>query len=91
MATPNINIITGLQMEGPNVSLTFCLDSNSNLCARFWQPFTEVVHTEIPIKYWTQANSAICTFLYLNGESKQQIRQKINKIIAGIQNNLVTS
>jgi hypothetical protein len=91
MTTLNINIVTGLQMEGPNVSLTFCIDSNSNLCARFWQPFTEKVYTEIPVKHWTGATAAICTFLHLNGESKEQVKSKVQKIIHGIQNNLVTS
>ena len=91
MTTLNINIVTGLQMTGPNLTLTYCKNSKSKLFAQFSYPNTNIVIEEIEMKNWTNISSALCTFLYLNGESKEQVRSKVQKIIDGIQNNLVTS
>jgi hypothetical protein len=91
MTTLNINIVTGLKMTGPDLVLTYCKNSQSKLCAQFSSPQTGNVIREIEMKNWTNITSALCTFLHLNGEPKEGLRKKVEKIIAGIQNNLVTS
>ena len=91
MKTLNINIVTGLQMTGPNLTLTYCKNFKSKLFAQFSYPNTNIVIREIEMKNWTNITSALCTFLHLNGEPKEQVRSKVQKIIDGIQNNLVTS
>jgi hypothetical protein len=91
MRTPSINIVTGLTMSGPDLNLTYCKNSQSKLCAQFSSPETGNVIREIPMKDWGNITSALCVFLHLNGEPKEDLRKKVEKIILGIQNNLVTS
>jgi hypothetical protein len=91
MKTPNINIVTGFTIITPDLVLTYCKNSQSKLCAQFSSPHTLKVIREIPMKDWGNIISALCTLLHLNGEPKEEIRKKAEKIIAGIQNNLVTS
>lgn len=91
MKTPNINIVTGLVITTPDLVLTYCNNSKSELCAQFSSPHTGNVIREIPMKNWRNITSALCTLLHLSGEPKEQLREKVEKIIAGIQNNLVTS
>ena len=61
--------------------------------AQFWIPSAceEVVH-EQPIKKWKQAIAALCVFMELNGEPRENIEKKVNNLISVIsQNNLVES
>jgi hypothetical protein len=90
MATPNINIVTGLKIVSSDLVLTYCKNSQSKLCAQFSYPNGDVIR-EIPMKDWGNITSALCTFLHLNGEPKEGLRKRVQKIIDGIQNNLVTS
>jgi hypothetical protein len=91
MTTPNINIVTGIQMVGSDLILTYCKNSQSKLCARFSSPHTGKVIREIPMENWRNITSALCTFFHLNGEPIEGLKKRCEKIIAGIQKNLVTS
>jgi hypothetical protein len=88
----NLYILDGMEIKGSELNLLFYNPDNTGLKAQYWLPNKgEDVITEIPIKSWKNAISALCTFLHLNGEPKEQIRSKVQKIINGIQNNLVES
>jgi hypothetical protein len=89
MTTPNINIVTGLKIATSDLVLTYCKNSQSKLCAQFSSPYTGNVIREIPMKDWHNIVSALCTFLHLSGEPKEGLRKRVEKIIEGIQNNLV--
>jgi hypothetical protein len=88
MATPNINIINGLQISNDEITLTFCDNSKGQLSAKFTTPFsTDVVYRRV--KNWNQATASICVFLELSGEPREEVVKKVEKIIHGLQTNLV--
>jgi len=88
----NLYILDGIQIKGSELNLLFYNPDNTGLKAQYWLPNKgEDVITEIPIKSWKNAISALCTFLHMNGESKESINKKIKKFISSIEKNNVPS
>lgn len=88
----NIEQLEGLEIKGQKINLLFYSPDNGDMMAQFWiQNYSEDVVSELPIKTWDNAVSALCTYLELNGESRKSINKKIDGFFKNIQNNLVTS
>ena len=80
-----LELLEGLEIKGPKINLLFYSPDNGSMQAQFWIPNAgEEVITELPIKTWNNAVSALCTFLEVYGEPRKSIMNKVNKIIDGI-------
>jgi hypothetical protein len=89
----NIELLDGFEIKGQKINLLFYCPDNGTMRAQFWIPSAceEVIH-EQKIKKWKQAIAALCVFMELNGEPREDIKTKVDNLISLIiQNNSVTS
>jgi hypothetical protein len=87
----NLNVLINFRIKGSDVNLTFT-KGISCINAVFTHPITHKIYTQKEILDWNQAVVALCTFLELNGESRESIMNKVGGIIQNILNqNLAVS
>jgi hypothetical protein len=79
----NLNVLIGLKIQGPQANLTF-INGIIFVKAEFSDPVTNKVVIELPVQNWDRATAALCTFLEVNGEPRENIVNKVEKIIDGI-------
>ena len=79
----NLNVLIGTKITGPNAILTFT-NGIIFVKAEFRDATTNEVVIELPVQNWDKASAALCTFLEVNGEPRESIMNKVNKIIDGI-------